>query len=56
MLDDAHLAPIRKTLSDCAGRGLRVLVLAEADGCVTETDAPAITRVIGLCLLTDETR
>ena len=45
-----------KTLSDCAGRGLRVLVLAEADGCVTETDAPAVTRVIGLCLLTDEIR
>ena len=56
VLDDAHLAPIRKTLSDCAGRGLRVLVLAEADGCVTETDAPAVTRVIGLCLLTDEIR
>ena len=56
VLDDAHLAPIRKTLSDCAGRGLRVLVLAEADGCVTETDAPADTRVIGLCLLTDEIR
>ena len=48
VLDDAHLAPIRKTLSDCAGRGLRVLVLAEADGRVTETDAPAVTRVIGL--------
>ena len=56
VLDDAHLAPIRKTLSDCAGRGLRVLVLAEADGCVTETDAPAVTHVIGLCLLTDEIR
>ena len=56
VLDDAHLAPIRKTLSDCAGRGLRVLVLAEADGRVTETDAPAVTRVIGLCLLTDEIR
>ena len=56
VLDDAHLAPIRKTLSDCAGRGLRVLVLAEADGCVTETDTPAIARVIGLCLLTDEIR
>ena len=56
VLDDAHLAPIRKTLSDCARRGLRVLVLAEADGCVTETDTPAIARVIGLCLLTDEIR
>lgn len=56
VLDDAHLAPIRKTLSDCAGRGLRVLVLAEADGCVTETDTPAIAHVIGLCLLTDEIR
>ena len=56
VLDDAHLAPIRKTLADCAGRGLRVLVLAEADGCVTETDTPAIARVIGLCLLTDEIR
>lgn len=33
-----------------------MLVLAEADGCVTETDTPAIARVIGLCLLTDEIR
>lgn len=30
--------------------------MAEADGCVTETDTPAIARVIGLCLLTDEIR
>ncbi len=56
VLNDALLSPHRSRLDAYANQGLRVLVLAEAAGCVTETDAPPVTRVLGFCLLTDEIR
>ncbi len=56
VLNDTLLSPHRSRLDAYANQGLRVLVLAEASGCVTETDAPPVTRVLGFCLLTDEIR
>ena len=56
VLNDALLSPYRSRLDAYANQGLRVLVLAEASGCVTETDAPPVARVLGFCLLTDEIR
>lgn len=56
VLDDRLLSPHRSRLDAYANQGLRVLVLAEASGCVNETDAPPVTRVLGFCLLTDEVR
>lgn len=50
------LAQVQSRVAAAADDGCRVMVLAECAGCVTETDAPPVTRVLGLCILTDEVR
>lgn len=56
VLDEGDVAALSSLLSEAASRGLRVLVLATAQGCVTETDTPPHPTALGLCLLTDEIR
>lgn len=56
VLDTPDAQRIQPLLSDAASRGLRVLVLAQAQGCVTDTDTPPHPVALGLCLLTDEIR
>ena len=54
-------ADIAAQTADRAGRGLRVLTLAEADGAITqsadgEKTLPPVTRVLGLVCISDELR
>lgn len=56
VLSEAALLPLKETLETCSEKGLRVLVLAQAQGCVTETETPPDARPLGLCLLSDEIR
>lgn len=56
VLGDAYTGEVRERAEAFAAQGVRVLLLAQADGCVTETEAPAVSRVLGLCLLTDQVR
>lgn len=56
VLGDAYQGSVRDQAEAFAAQGIRVLALAEAQGCVTETEAPAVTRTLGLCLLTDQVR
>lgn len=39
-----------------ACQGKRVLLLARAEGCVTEAEAPAVASTLGLCVIGDEIR
>lgn len=56
VLTPAQLAPLTERIAGYTARGSRVLVLAQAQGCVTETDAPPVSGMIGLCALADEVR
>ena len=56
VLPAAALSPLADTIAQYAASGCRVLVLAEAEGCVTETETPPVGRVLGLCILMDEIR
>ena len=56
VLGDAYAGKVRERVEAYAAQGIRVLALAEAQGCVTETEAPAVSRTMGLCLLTDQVR
>ena len=53
VLGEQYDPVLRACAEDYAARGSRVLVLAQAEGCVTQTDAPPVERVLGLCLLRD---
>ena len=53
VLGEQYDPVLRACAEDYAARGRRVLVLAQAEGCVTQTDAPPVERVLGLCLLRD---
>lgn len=53
VLGEKYDAGLRTCVEDYAARGSRVLVLAQAEGMVTETDAPPVDRILGLCMLTD---
>ncbi len=44
---------MRKKIDAYTAESLRVLVLARAQGCVTEEDAPEVTEVLGLVCLSD---
>ena len=46
----------RERIAARTTEGSRVLAFAQAQGCVTETDTPPVTRLLGLCVLTDEIR
>lgn len=56
VLGDAYTGDVQRLAELEAVAGSRVLVLAEADGCVTETDAPPVTRTLGLIVLSDTLR
>ena len=56
VLGDAYTGDVQRLAELEAVAGSRVLVLAEAEGCVTETDAPPVTRTLGLIVLSDTLR
>jgi len=56
VLPQEMLASLKEQIAEYTALGCRVLVLAEGEGCVTETDAPPVGCAIGLCVLTDEVR
>ena len=56
VLDSERLAPLDERIAAYAAQGCRVLVLAECTGGVTETDTPPVSRILGLCVLSDELR
>lgn len=56
VMGDGYDAALRSRAETYAAQGIRVLVLAEADGMVTQEDTPPVTRVLGLCLLSDRLR
>jgi len=56
VLSPEELAPLKDVIAEHTARGCRVLVLAQASGCVTETDAPPVESVAGLFVLSDEIR
>lgn len=57
VLDGAHYpADLRERVESLSAQGKRVTVLASARGMVTETDAPAPEKILGLVILSDEIR
>lgn len=56
VLGDGYDKTLRAQAEAYAAQGIRVLVLAQAEGMVTQEDAPPVTRVLGLCLLSDRLR
>ncbi len=56
VLNRHESAQLRAKVDEYASQGKRVLLLARASGCVTETEAPAAEQVLGLCVLGDEIR
>ena len=56
VLGDACPAPVRARIEVLAAEGKRVLVLAGSRGIVTAQALPPVTKVIGICALTDRIR
>lgn len=56
VLGEGYTGEIRSRCEALSALGSRVLVLAAAEGCVTEEDAPPVTRVLGIVALADELR
>lgn len=56
LTDDRFPPALKQAAQERAARGARVLALAEARGCVTETDAPPAQRLLGLLFLEEEVR
>ena len=56
VLGDAYQGDVRRLAELEAMAGSRVLVLAEGQGRVTETDAPPVSRILGLIVLEDTLR
>lgn len=56
VLEDHFPDDLRQTIDAYTADGYRVLVLARAEGCVTEEDAPPVTQVLGLICLSDALR
>ncbi len=50
------LDKLHAQIAQHTARGCRVLVLAEASGCITGTETPPVESIAGLCVLTDEIR
>ena len=47
---------LKERIDALAAEGKRVLVLAEAQGLVTQQDVPPVRKICGLCVLTDQVR
>lgn len=56
VLGDRYTGALREQAEQAAASGLRVLVLCEASGVITDGQLPPVTRVLGLCLLEDTLR
>lgn len=56
VLGDAYTGEVQRLAEEAAAAGSRVLALAEAEGCVTETGVPADPRALGLIVLADTLR
>lgn len=56
VLADRYAPELRKRVEAFAAEGKRILVLAEAEGLVTEDSVPPVRAVCGLCVLTDQLR
>ena len=56
VLPPEELALLESTIAGYAARGCRVLLLAEADGCIDGELLPPVQCVTGLCILADELR
>ncbi len=56
VLADCYPADLKKHVEEIASEGKRVLVLAEAQGLVTDNSVPPVRSVCGLCILTDQLR
>ncbi len=56
VLEDHLPDDLRQSIDAYTADGYRVLVLARAEGCVTEEDAPTVTQVLGLICLSDALR
>ncbi|MBQ7848588.1 MAG: HAD-IC family P-type ATPase [Clostridia bacterium] len=56
VLPPEMLAGHRERIAARTAEGSRVLAFARAQGCVSETDTPPVTELLGLCVLTDEIR
>lgn len=56
VLGEDYAGEVRRVAEEEAARGGRVLVLARARGCVSETDAPRPETLLGLLVLQDELR
>ena len=53
---DGYPADLRKHVEEIAARGRRVLVLAQAQGLVSEEAVPPVRAICGICVLTDQIR
>ncbi|MGN0792883.1 MAG: HAD-IC family P-type ATPase [Aristaeellaceae bacterium] len=56
VLSPEQLSALNRQIEPYAADGYRVLLLAQAAGCVSETEAPVAGQVLGLCVLSDEIR
>lgn len=56
VLEDHFPDDLRQTIDTYTAEGFRVLALARGEGCVTDTDAPPVTQVLGLICLSDALR
>ena len=56
VLSGCYPAELKERVDSYAAEGRRVLVLAEAQGLVTAETAPPVSRICGLCILTDRLR
>ena len=56
VLGDMYTGDVQRLAELEAAGGSRVLVLAQAQGCVTENDAPPVERALGLIVLSDTLR
>ncbi len=56
VLKDEYGSEVRSQVEAMAADGLRVLVLCECQGRIAGEDVPPITRVLGLCALSDTLR
>ena len=56
VLADKYPDELKERVNQYAADGKRVLVLAEAQGLVTADAAPPVSKICGLCILTDQLR
>ena len=56
VLGDRYEGKVRELAEEASATGARVLVLAQAHGLIREEQVPPVSRVLGLCILSDELR